>query len=541
MSGNAHLRLWPWSQADNEIVILTTGSDINLDCATLPLLELEENCQFFLTQKLERFTPLGSAFPASTGSRLLYNLPCLALAKNAAADARKMSLRLVNGANIFQATLELSSLKPAFADNAPSRLALAIRSWSQAFEDLLEYCASESPRWHELTRYLNSLSGDRNEPRMALIVKISAEITGKLPELAKSARKILLRTRQMLPVESIREMDKYCVSWNMRQSGTSLLEKASLHGQKLLAIKRSESCDTLENRVFKDFLIRCIREARIWLSHEAGKHFQYSTQAILVRHFQNLASKMLSEDLFQNISALSSRPLPNYVLQNDSAYRSMWRYYQRLLRQEDEQGSSFEWQGRTWADICLLLCGVAMVSASAFAEQLRRSDISIFKEQRLGQRLVPGCEPGPFLIRLQNGKAEWVLNLVHSDQADLHLATRNLGQTGASFYFVIERIGLPEKRIIPVWAIHSACSTQNFSAQAAGISACNALKSLADKYRISLSGLIMASSLESEKATLHTAPNCAPVLELPVNPSRWSETARNLASNLTNIITDVLK
>lgn len=75
---------------------------------------------------------------------------------------------------------------------------------------------------------------------------------------------------------------------------------------------------------------------------------------------------------------------PNYVLQNDSRYREIWKYYLRLLRQEDEQDRLWDWQARTWADVARLL-----VCATTFTmiESKKCSSSSIVMSEILSSKV----------------------------------------------------------------------------------------------------------------------------------------------------------
>lgn len=92
-----------------------------------------------------------------------------------------------------------------------------------------------------------------SEPRMDVIVQIALEYREALERLAQSLRRTLRRERRMTAVGRVQQLDSACLEWFVRQPGRTAVEKAGV-AQELLALVRTEDYDTLENRVFKDFL-----------------------------------------------------------------------------------------------------------------------------------------------------------------------------------------------------------------------------------------------------------------------------------------------
>ena len=547
------IRLWPWSVAQEELVT-PHGDTLSFPYYGSPTFVAAERSTFMLPRRNEQFIPHGTVFATRQGKYRLYEVPhgVLASKEKSSASAVRQDLTIFSDSRMQEVTLDTEFAMPQWEEKNPSELANTVKAWSQFFDDCIDARKMEGSEnrlpWQNIKEYLEKASGETSEPRMALIVHIAQKMRNHLAQTVRMARKILLRERNILPVERITETDTACLRWYIRQPGENMAQKAAVNRQSLMAISRKESFDTLENRVLKDFLFRCKMVAQKYITTEVGKQFQDSRKGRDVRQFQSICADLLSDRNLLDVAQLHSRVRPNYVLQNDARYREVWRNYQRLLRQEDEEDRSWDWQSRTWADIVRLLTGAALASMEKqrsrgempFAKPLLQASMYIRKEQDIGSRVLPGCEPGPFAITPKNTKgAEWILEIVHSKEADAHAATQDLAEIGGHLYLVLERIGKRERRIIIIWAVHTASSTARTSRDWWNEVSRSAQSSLAfhadslSRYQTNfpkLSGMVIASALKSQKVNLHLASSDAPsVIEVPADPKQWANELENMA------------
>lgn len=148
--------------------------------------------------------------------------------------------------------------------------------------------------------------------------------------VGESLRKVLRRERNKVNVGRAQQMDSLCLRWLSKQPGYTTAQKAGSK-QEVLAVVRHESYDTLENRVFKDFLILCKREGSMYLSTYQST-YPDSKRVEDVRRLVHLVSSILLFPVVDEIPKLKSNPHPNYVLQKDVNYSVIWMLYQRLLK-----------------------------------------------------------------------------------------------------------------------------------------------------------------------------------------------------------------
>lgn len=209
---------------------------------------------------------------------------------------------------------------------------------------LIEGCASL-----DLTEFLAgwSLYDEQQEARLALIVKIASKIAQTVQGIGERPRKVLRRRRAMERVASVRQIDPAGIRWLVRQPGNNLAQRAGPR-QRVLAVIREESLDTLENRVVRDLLERSYSECRSWLRDNGsfGGTERYDT----VQRYSSLVRRLRRTSPLAEVSRVLGLVEPNYVLQHDERYSRVWPWYVKLLRRQQEEDRLWRWSHRTFAE-----------------------------------------------------------------------------------------------------------------------------------------------------------------------------------------------
>jgi hypothetical protein len=566
----AQIHLWPWSygiREHGETMDLTTGiADFRFWGS--PVVSVSTQAKLFLPQRYEQFVPFGPPFRTLAGEYRLYEMPHgVMAARRSGSILTEGEFRVHTKSERVTVHLRSRGAKPRVRHGATeeeSELARAVLAWSQFFDDLIEK-AKEIRReahltWSEIEAFMLKIAEDAAEPRMALIVDIAERLHGRLPVVVNAARKILLRERRMLPAGRVAETDTACLRWTVRQPGETIAQKAAVNRQQLLGIARRESFDTLENRVLKDFLGRCTREGHRYLKTEVGddQRLRQSTRAHMVSRYRHLCSSLCQTPSLEAVAAPPPAPRPNYVLQNDHRYRQIWHYYVRLLRRDDEEDRIWDWQARMWADVARLLVNTALYGLSRRTsqgsqtglcfEELLASAVQLRREQHLGSRIVPGSEPGPFMVNRwgQGRSRSFVLEVVHSDQAGEHLATRLLGRLGGHLYLVLTPLAGGRRSVIVVWAVHTAGAETHPEWENIASSADQALRMhthALDDYRDpnspALRGFVVASDMTSTDAELYGGNGRLPLVTVPTDQRCWDNA--NALAGITAVIESTLE
>ena len=447
-----------------------------------------------------------------------------------------------------------------------------VLAWSQVFDDLLEEARatgnlSNAITWRTVCDRLQQLHNapqDPNQPRMALIVQIAQQMHRRLPDIVSAMRKILLRERDLVPLHRIQETDNTCLRWYARQPGNTTPEKAGSK-QRLLAIVRKESFDTLENRVLKDFVLRCSKEAVHYLNVEVGPRMQGTLRASDVKRYKSVCNMCITSPGFEQVNLPAPGTQPNYVLQNDLRYRKVWHWYRQLLRRADVEDQIWDWQTRTWADVTRLLVGAAMewltmedglrsrnIRNGVVFAKLVHAPLRLSAEQSLGSRILSGSEPGPFLLVLMaNGHPvrKAVLEIIHPDLSEQHPVAQLLGRTGGHLYLVLHEPGRADsrKQVLVLWSVNGAGATDMPHCNEIASSAWDALRqhyiilSLRRRFP-ALRGMVVVSRLEASQALFHDGNgHRLPLLEVPADPRGWESAVEWLALGLDAIFEEMLQ
>lgn len=257
-------------------------------------------------------------------------------------------------------------------------------------------------------------TGSRDEPRMALIVRLARQLPTVVESICLRPRRLLRRERLLQSVDRIQEVDAGCLRWLVRQPGLSLTEKAG-NRQQLLGIARVEDVDTPENRLVRDFLLRAGAASRRYLKEH--QQFQNKARVEAVRRFYRLVERLRQHSPLSGLPALAGSVQPNYVLQYDVRYRKIWDAWLSLVRQQQEQDQAWRWRHRIFAEQVLMLCLETLKSLSINCPALR-SDLHLRTEQVTGCFLDPSGGVGSWC--LPKGDEICEVDLLWGAQVDLH-------------------------------------------------------------------------------------------------------------------------
>ena len=175
---------------------------------------------------------------------------------------------------------------------------------------------------------------EKSGPPETVLTLIAKRHYGTIDAIVGNIRKELARERSKVPIGRVQQVDSHCLRWLTRQPGYSPIEKAGAR-QEILGVVRRENFDTLENRVLKDFLRRCLALSSVYLRKNDKVEWGKEATIIAVRRLKALCIGALERPEFEKVKDISSLPQPNYVLQQDRLYSRIWDEYLKILREED--------------------------------------------------------------------------------------------------------------------------------------------------------------------------------------------------------------
>ena len=178
------------------------------------------------------------------------------------------------------------------------------------------------------------LAFEKSGPPETVLTLIAKRHYGTIDAVVGNIRKVLARERSKVPIGRVQQVDSHCLRWLTRRPGYSPIEKAGAR-QEILGVVRRENYDTLENRVLKDFLRRCLALSSVYLRKNDKVEWWEEATIIAVRRLKALCIGALEQPEFEKVKAVSELPQPNYVLQQDPLYSRIWGEYLKILREED--------------------------------------------------------------------------------------------------------------------------------------------------------------------------------------------------------------
>ncbi len=163
-----------------------------------------------------------------------------------------------------------------------------------------------------------------------------------------------------------------------------------------MGVVRREDCDTSENRVVMDLLVRCKRAGELYLA----RHREFAThkRLVAVRRFVRLCDRLIRHSKIAKVGKLVGIAQPNYVLQHEPRYTVLWDAYQRLIRHEKVTQNSWIWRDRLWNE-WIGLGLIASMSALSYRCPALRKAISFSDEPSLGE-FVTSESVGPIGSRV---------------------------------------------------------------------------------------------------------------------------------------------
>ena len=217
------LHIWPWSVEIPEESKNLTGGCVEFLFYGSPVISISHEAKLYIPSRMEQFKPLGTSY--DNARYQVYETPHGILAGQAA--LKELRIRVAN--ETFHIKFNARDAAERFipgSSNPPqkTRIAILVDAWSQVFDALFDKandsvgeCTSEIS-WSIVFEYLSKIAKDAaGEPRKALIVSIAEDMINRLPVTVASARKILLRYRDFVPIHRFQESDVHCLRWYVHQ------------------------------------------------------------------------------------------------------------------------------------------------------------------------------------------------------------------------------------------------------------------------------------------------------------------------------------
>ena len=217
--------------------------------------------------------------------------------------------------------------------NPKALLLLQLRNW--LFSVLKFDPNTGDPLLSDMTSFLDKVSGlipfnkeeleEIKNNKFDLLYKSLSYNRRSLLYLLGSPRNEIIRSHERMNIYQAREIDSAGIMEISRRPGRTVKEKVAVKPT-ILAVKREQGADTLENRLFKKYLIRLVN-----VLDERQKCFdELENEDSTLSRLYSVIRRWLKSDEADRIGKWQNLP-PNNILLHDKNYRKIWRSWQFLL------------------------------------------------------------------------------------------------------------------------------------------------------------------------------------------------------------------
>ena len=288
---------------------------------------------------------------------------------------------------------------------------------------------------------------DKQDPTMDVVVQHATIYRARWAEIAQRPRRLLNRTRELVMLSRVEELDTHCMAWLSRQPGRTTPERAGIR-QRIMALTRYENLNTLENRVFRDLLERTDAAARDYLRVNAGRRISRagrgrSTRYSLVERYAQECRRLARELAELGINHLDGLVQPNFVLMQDNRYRHVWTAWQEIVQRKRVFDELWCWQRQAWAEFAKASCGLALQVVSG-SELVVASPLSVRMEHRRGECLI---HDDPLVI-IANRHLGFIVELLDGFAPDV---PNGLLDLGASAWLRLSKLAGGDSQYLAIW------------------------------------------------------------------------------------------
>ena len=246
---------------------------------------------------------------------------------------------------------------------------------------------------------------DDDPAKYALVVDLARlpELIHPIDRITEKPKRVLQRVHAQERIQKVQEVDIKCIIDLARRPGSILAEKAGAK-QRILAIKRTEKINILENRVTKHCCSLAAKAAKRYLNeHEKININKSPRKKMVLKLFKESKRLPLKSTFSDVVNLLEPCRQPNYTLMQNADYYKVWKAYIQLVKNEDLRADLWQWNRRMWADYMGLF-----LSDILFAFQKKMTDKSFLgigektvfgkRKHEAGLWFLTDTLPGPYIV-----------------------------------------------------------------------------------------------------------------------------------------------
>jgi len=317
----------------------------------------------------------------------------------------------------------------------------------------------ENTYWVEVLTNFDQKDDD-DPAKYSLIVDLArpVELFAPLKRITDRPKRVLRRIHDQERIQKVQEVDTRCLIDLARRPGTLLVEKAGPK-QRILAIKRQESIDILENKVAKHCCVLASLASKRYLREHEEKKYEVSPRKKSVSKLLRSSHQLPLKNSFHGVSNLIEPcRQPNYTLMQNADYYKVWKAYVQLVRNEDLRQELWKWNRRMWSEflgiyLTHLMSGYQQLMTDSHIQPIGDKTVQGRRRHVSAKWLLSDTLPGPYIID-KNSDQPATLYLISGDWDTLEAlspALVSLAGLNADFLFISSKRG--QLSVLPIYSI----------------------------------------------------------------------------------------
>jgi hypothetical protein len=350
--------------------------------------------------------------------------------------------------------LQMIDLFEAFFDSVMNGLLFFVRDCLH-----VEKFKVENTYWVEVLTNFDQKDDD-DPAKYSLIVDLArpVELFAPLKRITDRPKRVLRRIHDQERIQKVQEVDTRCLIDLARRPGTLLVEKAGPK-QRILAIKRQESIDILENKVAKHCCVLASLASKRYLREHEEKKYEVSPRKKSVSKLLRSSHQLPLKNSFHGVSNLIEPcRQPNYTLMQNADYYKVWKAYVQLVRNEDLRQELWKWNRRMWSEflgiyLTHLMSGYQQLMTDSHIQPIGDKTVQGRRRHVSAKWLLSDTLPGPYIID-KNSDQPATLYLISGDWDTLEAlspALVSLAGLNADFLFISSKRG--QLSVLPIYSI----------------------------------------------------------------------------------------
>ena len=350
--------------------------------------------------------------------------------------------------------LQMIDLFEAFFDSVMNGLLFFVRDCLH-----VEKFKVENTYWVEVLANFDQKDDD-DPAKYSLIVDLARpnELFAPLKRITDRPKRVLRRIHDQERIQKVQEVDTRCLIDLARRPGTLLVEKAGPK-QRILAIKRQESIDILENKVAKHCCVLASLASKRYLREHEEKKYEVSLRKKSVSKLLRSSHQLPLKNSFHGVSNLIEPcRQPNYTLMQNADYYKIWKAYVKLVRNEDLRQELWKWNRRMWSEylriyLTQLMSGYQQLLTESHIQPIGDKTVQGRRRHASAKWLLSDTLPGPYIID-KNSNQPATLYLICGDWKTLEAlspALISLAGLNADFFFISSKGG--QLSVLPIYSI----------------------------------------------------------------------------------------